>query len=290
MRIPPGLETWGRTVTLPHSGEQLFCYDAGPRDAPGMLLVHGLGDEADTWRRVIPSLAERHRVVAPDLPGFGRSLLPGHGRLTPPYLAALLRELALSLGMSQVTLVGSSLGAAFSQVIALSDPGLVSRLFLVDGGLLAMNRISLGILLVLVPGVGEKRYRSLADNIDAAYASLIPYYASLGNLPAEERAFLRERVGERVASLTQRRAYFASFRGFIRWMLVRGRRSTRMACRLDIPTTYVWGRQDHIIPVRVGEEAQARHPGSRLSIIPSAGHLPHQEAPQEFLRVIGSSP
>ena len=173
-----------------------------------MLLVHGLGDEADTWRRVIAPLAEGNRVVAPDLPGFGRSSLPSHGRLTPRYLTAVLRGLAASLGLRRVTMVGSSLGAALAQIVALADPNLVSRLILVDGGLLAMNRLNIGMLLMLVPGLAERRYRSLARDLDAAYASLMPYYASLGSLPREEREFLRERVGERVASVTQMRAYF----------------------------------------------------------------------------------
>lgn len=289
MRIPAALAPWATTVTLPGLGDRIFCYDAGPRTASGMLLVHGLGDEADTWRRVIAPLAEGNRVVAPDLPGFGRSPLPAHGRLSPRYLTSILRGLAEHLGLRRLTVVGSSLGAALAQIVALADPKLVSRLVLVDGGLLAMNRLSVGMILMLVPGLAEKRYRRLARDPDAAYASLIPYYASLGNLPQEEREFLRERVGERVTSLTQMRAYFSSFRNFAGWVLARGRRSARRASGLAIPTTYVWGGQDHIIPVEAGRAAHAAHPGSYLSIIAPAGHLPHQETPQEFLRVLDQS-
>jgi pimeloyl-ACP methyl ester carboxylesterase len=287
MRIPSALAPWATTVKLPRCGREVFCYDAGPRDAPCLLLVHGLGDEADTWRRVIPPLSGRHRVLAPDLPGFGRSPAAIHARLSPPFLGAVLRELMESLGMQRVTLVGSSLGAALSQVVALSDPGRVSRLVLVDGGILAMSRVNAGILLMLVPGVGERRYRSFSGNLDAAFASLVPYYARLGSLPEEEREFLRERVGQRVASETQMRAYFSSLRGFILWTLASGRRSARMLVETRIPTTYVWGAQDHIVPLEAGKAAHAKHPGSRLVVIPEAGHLPHQEAPQEFLAASG---
>jgi pimeloyl-ACP methyl ester carboxylesterase len=285
MGTPPCLDAYASTVTLPHTGERLFCYDAGPRDAPATLLVHGLGDEADTWRRVIPSLAQGHRVVAPDLPGFGRSPLPRR-RLSPRYLAATLRELLEHLGMRRVTLVGSSLGAALSQIIALKEPALVSRLVLVDGGLLAMRRLQRGFILSLLPGLGEKRYRSLAADLDAAYASLGPYYANLADLPPEEREFLRERVAERVASVTQMRAYFSSFRGFVCWMLTWGQLAAARARRLDIPTHYIWGEQDHIIKSALGREASVLHPGAHLSIIRGAGHLPHQEKPEEFLRVM----
>ncbi len=285
MRIPSALASWATTVKLPASGREVFCYDAGPRDAPGMLLVHGLGDEADTWRRVIAPLSQRHRVVAPDLPGFGRSPAPARTRLTPPYLVSVLRELLQHLGMRGAVLVGSSLGAALSQALALAEPGLASRLVLVDGGLLAMSGPNAALLLMLVPGVGERRYRSLAGNLDAAFASLVPYYARLGNLPEEERRFLRERVGERVASATQMRAYFSSLRGFTLWMLAGGRTAARRAAGLGVSATYVWGEQDHIIPLEAGRSAHAKHAGSKLVVIPGAGHLPHQETPEEFLRL-----
>jgi pimeloyl-ACP methyl ester carboxylesterase len=285
MRIPSELSSWATTVRLPGSSLGVFCYDAGPRDAPGMLLVHGLGDEADTWRRVIPALSERYRVVAPDLPGFGRSPAPAHTRLTPPRLTSVLRELLRQFGMRGVIVVGSSLGAALAQAVAVSDPGLVSRLVLVDGGLLAMGRPNAALLLMLMPVVGERRYRSLAGNLDAAFASLIPYYARLGNLPEEERRFLRERVGERVASATQMRAYFSSLRGLTLWMLAGGRTAARRAAALPVPTIYVWGEQDHIIPLEAGTAAHEKHAGSKLVVIPGAGHLPHQENPREFLRL-----
>ncbi|MGA2613370.1 MAG: alpha/beta hydrolase [Spirochaetia bacterium] len=287
MRVPAVLQPYARTVTLPGSRVTLFCYDAGAQDAPGMLLVHGLGDEADSWRCIIPSLAERHRVVAPDLPGFGRSPFPPHGRLTPAYLASVLRELMAFLGMHRVTLVGSSLGAALAQVVALADSELVSRLILVDGGFLARTSLDAGLLFGLVPGVGERRYRRLAGDLDAAYASLGPYYANLKDMPKAEREFLRERVGERVASMSQMRAYFSFFRGFVRWLLFRGRFLIPRARALDIPTLYVWGAQDHIVPVEAAQATRLKHPGAGLAIIPGAGHLPHQETPQEFLRVIG---
>lgn len=286
MRVPPDLAPWATGVTLPASRRELFCYDAGPRDAPPMLLVHGLGDEADTWRRVIGPLSERFRVVAPDLPGFGRSPLPARRWLTPPYLAALLRELVVHLGMRPVTMVGSSLGAVLAQVAALQDPGIVSRLVLVDGGLLAMAGTSKDLLPMLVPGIGERGYRALAADRDAAFATLAPYYARLGDLPAPELQFLRERVGKRVESPTQMRAYFSSFRGLVAWMLVTGRRAGRRAAALGIPTTYVWGAQDHIVPLTAGTAARARHPGAGLVVIPGAGHLPHQETPERFLEIM----
>jgi pimeloyl-ACP methyl ester carboxylesterase len=286
MNTPPGLAPYARNVRLSGSDQGIFLYEAGPPRAAGMLLVHGLGDEADTWRRVFPTLAERYHVVAPDLPGFGRSPLPGRGRLTLRRLGSLIAALVDQLHLGPATLVGSSLGAALCQVAALGNPGMVSRLILEDGGLLARTRLDTGLLLGLLPGIGESRYRRLAGDLDAAYASLLPYYADLGALPPEERAFLRERVGERVASRTQMRAYFSFFRSYAGLLLVKGKPLARRARALAVETLYVWGGRDHIVPVEAARATCRDHPGARLVVIPEAGHLPHQETPQEFLRVI----
>ncbi len=72
----PGLEGWSRRVQLPSSKIRLQVYDTGGDAKPPVLLLHGLGDEADTWRHVLPLLQPDYRVLAPDLPGFGRSDKP----------------------------------------------------------------------------------------------------------------------------------------------------------------------------------------------------------------------
>ena len=142
------------------------------------------------------------------------------------------------------------------------------------------------LLAMLVPVAGERLYRSLENDLDAAYASLQPYYAALDNLSANDRAFLRQRVADRVASATQRRAYFALFRGYFGWMLLKGRGARRRAALLDVPTTYIWGAEDRIVSLTAGEAARGQHTAARLQIVAGAGHLPHQEAPAEFLRIL----
>ncbi len=286
MDSPSQLKAYGRTATLPRSGRALFYYEAGPPSLPALLLVHGLGDEADSFRHVIEPLATRFRVIAPDLPGFGRSPLPKRGRLDPPALRDTLIELLESLGVERATILGSSLGATLAQLVALERPDLAERLVLVDGALAARARFRGGMLLMLLPGVGRRRYRRLGLNLDAAYESLRPYYAALDRLPAEDRAFLRRRVAERVLSPTQGRAYLAVLRGLIGWMVGGGRAAARKAARLGLPSLYVWGGEDRIITLSVGEAASRQQPGARLEIIPGAGHLPHQECPSEFIRVL----
>ena len=280
MRIPVPLAPFSREMELPRSRVRMFYYDAGSPDSPAMILLHGLGDEADTWRRVIAPLSASFRVIAPDLPGFGRSSLPSR-RLSPPFLAGVVRELVDQLGIRSATWVGSSLGATIAQVGAISRPDGVARLVLVDGGIRARPPFSPALLGMLVPGAGERRYRAYQHDLGAAYESLRPYYANLDRLPSTEKEFLRERVKDRVSSDTQRVAYFSAFRSLLLWMLLAGRRAVRRLGALDRRTLQVWGTDDRIIPM-----GSWSPDGVPLSIIPGAGHLPQQESPEELVRVI----
>jgi pimeloyl-ACP methyl ester carboxylesterase len=284
MQVPPALEPFARG-----GGAHFFYYDTGPAGdvkLPPVLLVHGLGDEADTWQSVMPQLARERRVIAPDLPGFGRSPLPPRRRLGPAALARTLERFIESLGLEGVICVGSSLGALLVQLLALRSPRLVRALVLVDGGLLPPARLPRQLLLMMLPGIGEHRYSSLAGRPDDAYAALAPYYARLDGLPESQRAFLRARVVERVSSGSQQRAYLATLRRFVAWTALRQQATARRARALAVPTLYLWGSEDRIVPASLGRAASALHPGSLFTSIDRAGHLPHQERPAEFLEIL----
>lgn len=294
MESPEWLRPYARGIALPRAGLRLFYYDTADGDEDGsrpvLLLVHGLGDEADTWRAVIPALSRRYRVLAPDLPGFGRSSLPRRPRLGPPFLRDTLLELLDALGVERATLVGNSLGASLVQLVAMARSRLVERLVLVDGAVAVRLRFRSSMLLSLLPGVGELRYRGLSRNLPAAYASLRPYYASLDGLPPSEREFLRRRVAERVQSGKQQRAYLSVYRGMARWTVAQGRAIIQPSLAIAAPTLYIWGAEDRIIPLTVGRQVCSLQAGARLEVIPAAGHLPHQEDPQAFLRAVEGDP
>src|SRR5215212_4269644 len=125
----PVLQPYARSMAL--EGRRLFYYEAGASDAPPLVLIHGLGDEADTWWRVLPGLARNRRVIAPDLPGFGRSAGPSDG-YTGPFFARTIAGLLAALGIARATLAGHSLGAAVAQRLALAQPSLAERLVLIS--------------------------------------------------------------------------------------------------------------------------------------------------------------
>ncbi len=113
MPSPEGLAALSHTVTL-DAGLRIHYYAAGAPAAPALVLIHGLGDEADTWRHILRPLAETHRVIALDLPGFGRSGHPQRA-YTLTFFAQTVAQLLRALAVPRATLVGSSLGAAVAQ-------------------------------------------------------------------------------------------------------------------------------------------------------------------------------
>jgi pimeloyl-ACP methyl ester carboxylesterase len=284
----PGLEPYASKVHLPKSNFDLFCYLAGDRNAPPLLLIHGLGDEADTWRHLIPSLASRWRVVAPDLPGFGRSSQPERAYTLEFFQAALL-ELLDALHIEKATLVGHSLGAAIAHALALEHPGRVERLVLISGSLVAkVQKVDLATMLFIVPGLGEWMYNRLRKNPQEAYRSLDIYYADLPGLPAADREFLFQRVNQRVWSDGQRRAFLSTLRSLARTLPGLQRSLPERLSGSHTPLTCIWGAADRVSSVENGQALATLAPHTRLVIIPQAGHNLHQENPQAVLAEAGS--
>ncbi len=266
---PPGLAPFAR-----EAGD-LFLYDVG--NGPPLLLLHGNGDEADTWRQVLPELANTWRVIAPDLPGFGRSKPMGTGQISD--LADAVAELLKALDLRDVQVVGSSMGGAVAAEVAARARDRVAGLTLVGGG--PAGHFGEGGSPLAEPGVGEAFYNGLRDQGQAAaYGTLTPFYANLAALPEADRAFLRERVWARVWSDTQRDAFLGGIRSLFTTPALD-------LARLDgLPVHLIWGERDAIVPLALAERLRSALPQASLTVLPGVGHLPHQERPEAFLQAL----
>jgi len=286
MQPYPGLERRARQVQLPAGNLNLFLFDTAGESKTPVVLLHGLGDEADTWRHVIPLIAGSCRAVAPDLPGFGRSQ-KGKLAYTIPFFARTVLELLDVLSLPRVVLVGHSTGAVIAQAAALEHPERVERLVLVSGSMVTKTtRLNPGLLPFLVPGVGEWLYTRLRKDPDAAYRSLEPYYSRLADLPQAERDFLYRRVNERVWSDGQRGGFFATLRALGGWLAAQQK---TLPARLDgwsVPTTVVWGENDGVNPAAGAQALLELLPSARLVIVPGAGHNVQQERPEAVAEAV----
>ena len=122
------------------NGLLINCATAGESDGDAVLLMHGWPQTNHAWRHVMPLLASRYRVVAPDLPGFGNSSKPqaGYDKKT---IALSLHDLMQSLGHDRYHVVGHDLGGQAAYPVAAQHPDAVRSLTLIEAG---------------IPGLGDK--------------------------------------------------------------------------------------------------------------------------------------
>jgi pimeloyl-ACP methyl ester carboxylesterase len=118
-----------RLLTI--NGHEVACYTAGA--GPVVVLVHGMAGSSATWKHVMPALAKRFTVVAPDLLGHGESAKPRADYSLGAH-ASILRDLLNTLGHDRATLVGQSLGGGVVMQFAYQFPERSERLVLVSSG------------------------------------------------------------------------------------------------------------------------------------------------------------
>ena len=242
---------------------------------PALLLVHGISDHSGTWTHLLPELAKRYTVVAPDLLGHGGSDKPRADYAAGAY-ACGMRDLLTVLDVDRVTVVGHSLGGGVAMQFAYQFPELCERLVLVSSGGIGRGVHPL-LRLACVPGA------ELA----------LPLLTHLPGVPAllpmldfgPDAKYARERY----TALRGRAARTAFLRTLRSVVDVRGQVVTMLdRCYLTrgIPTLLVWGSADRIVPVGHAHKAHDAMPGSRLEIFEGAGHFPHQTDPRRFTALL----
>jgi pimeloyl-ACP methyl ester carboxylesterase len=175
MKPWPALAPLSSVLRLRGDMETIFYYDtqkASPEDEsakPVLILIHGLGDEADSWRHLIPLLSGTFRTLALDLPGFGRSAAPGRIGLKR-HIAAVLTLLTQT---GPAVLAGSSMGALVAEGTALARPDLVQGLILLDGCIPTAADFGKRLLFMALPFAGKKWYRAYRNNHEGAWRSCL---------------------------------------------------------------------------------------------------------------------
>ena len=119
-----------RTLTL--AGHAVACFELGERSAPDVVLVHGIGVSSRYFAPLERELSRDAHVVAPDLPGFGRSRVPDEPALSVGEHADVLAALVEELALDRPVVVGHSMGGKVAMMLALRHPELVDRLVVSD--------------------------------------------------------------------------------------------------------------------------------------------------------------
>jgi pimeloyl-ACP methyl ester carboxylesterase len=296
----PDLAAQGRVLELPKGGS-LFYYDSEAAAAgehsektggkPAIVLIHGLGDEADSWRHLAgPLSAAGFRVIVPDLPGFGRSA--AGRRISTEQCTGAVLSLMDALGAADrenpAVFAGSSMGALIAESAAFRRPDQARALVLIDGCFPISGGINKDLLLLGLPFVGKKWYQSFRHDYEKAWRSLAPYYHDLETLPEKDRQFLRDRVIARVESASQKRAYFALLRSSNMVRLFWGAGFSWCIKNFPGKILLLWGAEDQVVKPGASAAIRSLRPDAVYAEIPGAGHLPHQEKPAETAAAIRS--
>lgn len=116
-------------------GVRVFYREAGPADAPVVVLLHGFPSSSNMFRNLIPVLADRYRVIAPDYPGFGQSDMPPRGQFNYTFakFADVLDGLLTKLGAARYALYVNDYGAPVGYRLALKHPERVTALVVQNG-------------------------------------------------------------------------------------------------------------------------------------------------------------
>jgi pimeloyl-ACP methyl ester carboxylesterase len=285
--MPPALghpapEAPGNRVTLTMPGQPtLALYYEEHGAGPPLLLLHGLGESTFTWHDIVPALATRHRVIALDLKGFGRSDKPDDGAYSADDQAALVARFIREQDLSDLTIIGHSFGGTVALRTALAD------------GMAETSRIR-RIVAISAPALP----RATARHLDLVMTPLIPD-AVAAVFPPEDAArfLLKEAMGGRTPSeetvkgyaepyedRDAMRAFLATARSIINEQDADAIRKRYRAIKQ--PVLLVWCRKDPIVPLRAGRQLAKALPRARLSIIEGCHHLPQHERPRQLLKAL----
>lgn len=255
------------TKQLEIYGQKIHYLEAGAPTNPKVILLHGLGGDMSNWAPTAPALATKYHVFALDQIGFGKSDKPVMNYRIAT-LVEFLNVFCKKLNIEKATLVGNSLGGWTAATFAHAHPEKVDKLVLVDAAGYSPKRwggpeFNNEMFALLNPATVADMKRTF---------SLVFYNKALLSDAAMELAFtnkLKRGDGHTI------NAFIASF--------LRGEDLLDEKVKMiKAPTLVLWGREDGLTPLAIGEAFAKDIPGAQLVVIEKCGHVPQLEKAAEF--------
>jgi pimeloyl-ACP methyl ester carboxylesterase len=258
-------------------GGRVNYVDIGPGDegdgGPPVVFVHGLGGAWQNWLENLPRTALARRVLALDLPGFGRSEMPRKDISIPGY-GRCVDEFCERLGLDEVVVVGNSMGGFVAAEVAIQFPARMERLVLVSAAGISVTNL-------------RRRPVQTWGRVAAALGS---YGAANSRVAVARPGFRQVAFGFVVRHPVR-------VRPDLLWEQVNASGTPGFLDALDAlmdydfrdrlgdiscPTLLVWGKQDMLVPVKDADEFERRIPAARKILMEDTGHVPMLERPVTF--------
>ena len=260
-----------RAVTV--DGRRVHVVDSGRGSGTPIVLIHGLGGRWQSWLETIPRLAAERRVVALDLPGFGRSQ-PPREPISIPHFAQTVERVCDLLELDRVIAVGNSMGGFVAAELALRFPARVERLVLVSAAAVSIGNFNPLPAMLLVGALARTPLAS-ADGMRALIGRRRARHLAFANLVRHptliDTAMLCELIGGRGAP---------GLRDSVNAMMAHDIRGE--LAQLHAPTLIVHGREDMLVPLADSQWLAQRLPRARLDVFEDTGHLVMVERPARF--------
>jgi pimeloyl-ACP methyl ester carboxylesterase len=248
------------------AGLRMHVRDSGRKDAPVVILLHGLGASLHTWEAWARVLSSDHRVIRFDLPGAGLTGADPTGDYSDERGIEVLVALMDRLGVPRATLIGHSMGGRLAWRFAARYPDRLDRLVLIAPDGFASPGFEYGKKPAVAAPVKLMQYvlpkPFLRMNLSPAYADpsaltddLVARYYDLLLAPGVRTAMIARMAQTELQD------------------------PVPMLERIETPTLIVWGEQDAMIPVANAADYVRAMPNATLVKLPGVGHLPHEESP-----------
>jgi len=257
------------------SGGELAYAEAG--EGLPVVLLHGFPTSADLWRREIPLLASRMRVIAPDLLGYGQSDRPAGGDLSVVAQARYVGELLDALGVGRAALIGHDVGGGVAQLLALA--GRAQALALLDS--ICFDAWPIQAVQLLQATTPEQETADFAEQVvRLAFDVGVEHDGRLSD--EEVEAFVAPWRADPPSLFRAARALDGA-----------GLAGTEAALsRLEVPAFVLWGEEDAFVAADLAERLGEALSDSIVALLPGCGHWVNLDAPQtvgpllyEWLRV-----
>ncbi len=244
-------------------GAKIRYLEVGDAAKPAVILLHGLGAQAESWQLNIAALSRNYRVIAPDQIGFGKSDKPLLKYRVGTY-ADFLDKFMSELKIEKASLVGNSMGGWIAGFFAVKYPLKVEKIVLVDAAGLMPKEIDF-----------DRLYQLNNSTRDEVRANLKLIFANpaLANNEALVDQFMTQRIiagdGYTINSLIESIKRKEDFL------------DTRLG-EIKKPTLIIWGKQDGLIPLIDADRFNKGIANSQLVVFDNCGHAPQFEKALDF--------
>jgi pimeloyl-ACP methyl ester carboxylesterase len=241
-----------------------------------------MAGSAETWRAVVPQLAKKYRVIAPDLLGHGQSSKPRTDYSLGAF-AVGLRDLLDELGVKSATVVGQSLGGGIAMQFLYQHPDYCNRLVLISSGGLGPE-VGLVLRMLSAPGA-ELIMPVIAPSPVLRAGNSVRSWLSSHGLRSPRGAEIWNAYSS-FGDRQTRDAFLRTLRSVVDFRGQSVSALNRLYLRDDLPILAIWGEEDAIIPVEHAYSALEARPDTRLEVLPGVGHFAQVEAPNEVVELI----